>query len=473
MTHMIRQQHLKVAFQGTEPELAALQQRLQRFCRDSLLPAIEVALDRHSTTDQHLYLERLDLDVGQLPVERLEYDLAASVTEALERTLNKELSRTRATQRKSSQQAFTEAFLYFLEAGSLPWWFRLPPGCDLEQGLVDCWQARDPSGSVSRTLQETAPRLFAAASARRRLLLQFSHPFLGFLLALVSPEVWETANAVFLRLEGLPLPEVALKLLRENVWERTFAAVARGGGASERELAGSPWRSPPFSALLPSGMAEELAALWPETRGKGRESAGSGAGPTGSAGSGYPAAGEEPGLIRSRDGAVHPEAAEGIYIDNAGLVLLHPFLPQCFEALRIAQGGKLLQPERAVCLLHHLAAGSVKAPEYLVTLPKVLCNIGLQEAVSSEAALTSAEQGECAALLEAVIRHWGALGSCSPDALRGTFLVRPGKLTLRRDGEWLLQVESSGCDILLDELPWSISMIRLPWMGALLWVEWT
>ena len=51
-------------------------------------------------------------------------------------------------------------------------------------------------------------------------------------------------------------------------------------------------------------------------------------------------------------------------------------------------------------------------------------------------------------------------------------MLRPGKLTLRGDRDWLLQVESSGCDVLLDQLPWSISTIRLPWMESLLWVEW-
>jgi hypothetical protein len=163
--------------------------------------------------------------------------------------------------------------------------------------------------------------------------------------------------------------------------------------------------------------------------------------------------------------------AEGIYISNAGLVLLHPFLPQFFAALGIAADKQLLQPERALCLLHFLATGQPVAPEYELMLPKVLCNIPLEEPVESDVALTAAEQDEAVSLLKAVIRHWEALRSTSPDGLRGTFFVRPGKISLR-DGDWLLQVEPQTWDILLNQLPWGIGMIKLPWMDRLLHVEW-
>ena len=79
---------------------------------------------------------------------------------------------------------------------------------------------------------------------------------------------------------------------------------------------------------------------------------------------------------------------------------------------------------------------------------------------------------EAAAMLEAVIRHWEVLKNTSIDGLRSAFLNRPGKVTPREDGGWLLQVEASGVDILLDQLPWTVSMIKLPWMNTMMWVEW-
>lgn len=168
----------------------------------------------------------------------------------------------------------------------------------------------------------------------------------------------------------------------------------------------------------------------------------------------------------------HPEAGVGIHIENAGLVLLHPFLPRFFEALDIVAEDKLLQPERALCLLHFLTTGRLIAPEYDLVLPKILCNVPLLTPINSNVTLTATEQEEGVALLQAVIRHWEALRNTSPDGLRGTFLLRPGKVSLRDGGDWLLQVEAKSCDILLDSLPWGISMTSLPWMESMLWVEW-
>src|SRR5205823_13905763 len=111
----------------------------------------------------------------------------------------------------------------------------------------------------------------------------------------------------------------------------------------------------------------------------------------------------------------------------AGVVLLHPFLPRLFEGLGIAEKDTLLQPERALCLLHYLATGNRFAPEYDLLVPKVLCNVQLDTPVQSRVELSASAEEEAAALLAAVIRHWDALGNTSQENLRGSFLVRPGK----------------------------------------------
>ncbi|WAK03977.1 contractile injection system tape measure protein [Methylobacter sp. YRD-M1] len=165
-------------------------------------------------------------------------------------------------------------------------------------------------------------------------------------------------------------------------------------------------------------------------------------------------------------------ASENIYINNAGLVLLHPFLPQFFRALNIVVDDQLIAPDRALSLLHFLGTGQLVAPEYELVLPKVLLNLALETPVDTNTLLTAEETEEATALLEAVIRHWAALKGTSDDGLRGTFLIRPGKISLRDDGDWRLQVENKAYDILLDQLPWGIGMIKLPWMHRMLWVEW-
>jgi len=173
-------------------------------------------------------------------------------------------------------------------------------------------------------------------------------------------------------------------------------------------------------------------------------------------------------LISSRE---HPDAKTGLYIDHAGLVLLHPFLPQFFSGLGIANDDSLVNQNRALCLLHFLATGEWNSLEYELPVMKILCGLPLEFVAEPEEPLRTEEDEEVTALLSAVIRHWDALKNTSPDGLREAFLKRPGKLSLS-GGEWWLQVESKGYDILLDQLPWGISMIQLHWMPMMLRVEW-
>jgi hypothetical protein len=122
--------------------------------------------------------------------------------------------------------------------------------------------------------------------------------------------------------------------------------------------------------------------------------------------------------------------------------------------------------------LQWLATGQLNAPEYELPLNKLLCGIPLEEPVIGTLKLTKREKQEAQQLLEAVVRHWEVLKNTSPAGLQGNFICREGKLTQKNNGDWLLQVERKSIDILLDHLPWSISMVKLPWMPQMLWVEW-
>lgn len=168
---------------------------------------------------------------------------------------------------------------------------------------------------------------------------------------------------------------------------------------------------------------------------------------------------------------VHPDLDTGFHVDNAGLVILHPFLPQLFSGLGISNEDGLIKPERALCLFHYLGAGRDTAPEYELILPKILCSVPLIEPVESQVYLTNEEKREADVLLQTVIRYWEVLRNTSPDGLRSAFLLRHGKIS-RRDNDYVLQIESNASDILLNHLPWGISIVKLPWMNRMLHVEW-
>ena len=470
MRHIIRQQYLDVELRGAESDALQLTRRLPGFFHDSLAPALERILERVAAPGEHLYIERLEIDAGDLTLEAMEHELVETVTRSLvqairDRIASVDLSSPQSgdspIHRRSQPQKLEEAFLYFLNTGTLPWTFRLPEGSSLEQVLLDSWLEAAKSGTASHFKIASVLSLLASPTVRARLTRQFSQIFLVELFSLLSPEGLQALDEVFQILRREAPSGLDRKAFERQIWETAFTAVAGGRSLPARELVHLSFQSLSNSSPRHAAMAKLLESHWPgitasEAKRIDRAESSSAVEP----------------LMDHADAGEPLDVREGIYIDNAGLVLLHPFLPQFFGALGVASENKLLKPDRALCLLNYLATGQTVAPEYELILPKILCKVPLEVPVESNVELTTAELEESLALLEAVIRHWEALRNTSPDGLRGTFLLRSGKVSLRGDGDWLLQVESKGYDILLDQLPWGISMIKLPWMEKIMWVEW-
>jgi hypothetical protein len=480
MTHHIRQYHLHLALNGTEADGLALQSQLAGFCTDYLLPALEQVFDRYAPLGMQLSLDQLVIDVGTLSLDRLELDAPAAVAQAIDKALDEQTAQLRAFSQlshenrrlKTGPQMVEEAFFHFLNTGQLPWAFRLPEGHRLEQAVLGAWAEMAGPAAIPGRVRELLQRALASAKVRQRLVWQFSADFREQLLAAFWPasqRVLVTIHTV-LQVAGKaagPALAEALGHFEQPLWEVALAHIARREAPNAAEVAAEIWRRLPAAARAQPALQAVLERSWP-----GSTQAPAAGASTAKGASAASAA--KPEL----DTAGQPEPADsqavaGYYPDNAGLVLLHPFLPRFFEGLGLTEHNQLLQPERALCLLHFLATGQLSAPEHALALPKLLCGVPLARPVATDLALTMAEIDEAEVLLQAVVRHWTALRSTSADALRGTFLARAGKLSPRpASADWLLQVEPMSYDILLDQLPWGMSMIQLPWMPQLLRVEW-
>jgi hypothetical protein len=165
---------------------------------------------------------------------------------------------------------------------------------------------------------------------------------------------------------------------------------------------------------------------------------------------------------------------EGIHISNAGQVLAAPYMGRLFAMLQLTDQGEfvsLAAKDRAVLLLEYMVTGSSAAPEYDLLLNKVLCGMSTGIPVSAAITITEQEETIIGQLLNSVIQNWKAIGSTSVAGLRETFLRRQGWLRLDEDG-WHLQVQAGPFDMLLDQLPWSISLIKHGWMEQPLRVSW-
>ncbi len=166
---------------------------------------------------------------------------------------------------------------------------------------------------------------------------------------------------------------------------------------------------------------------------------------------------------------------DNIAITNAGLVILHPFLKYFFQGLGLLDNawrfGTRDNAYKAVHLLQYLITGKQANPEYELPLNKLLCGLDLTEPVPEEVVLSDEEIDECHNLLGTVLEQWQALKTKQTEALKETFLKRDGILSPGNEG-WMLKVERNTFDVLLDKLPWALSLIALPWSSQLLSVEW-
>jgi hypothetical protein len=177
---------------------------------------------------------------------------------------------------------------------------------------------------------------------------------------------------------------------------------------------------------------------------------------------------------------VEEQEEAGYYINNAGLVLLWQYLPQLFKALGWIEGKTWrseIEQHQAVILLEYIVQGELSKDtwEYDWTLNKILCGVPLETVIEQDTPLSIEALESADGLLKAAISHWTVLKNTSIAGLQETFLQRSGKLTYRAEGEgWRLQVERKTVDVLLERLPmgWSFSVIKLPWMAEMVFVEW-
>ncbi len=168
------------------------------------------------------------------------------------------------------------------------------------------------------------------------------------------------------------------------------------------------------------------------------------------------------------------EDTKEIWVQNAGLIVVHPFIGQFFINTGIAdKSGKFIPDDLdlAVQSLHYLATGDENFFEGRLVMEKFLCGVPLKMPVSIESQLTEKIKSEATDLLNEVVKNWPALKKTSADGLRQMFIWRDGKL-VQNENNYKIIVERKAQDILLEKLNWNISMVKLPWIRKIIFVEW-
>jgi hypothetical protein len=201
-----------------------------------------------------------------------------------------------------------------------------------------------------------------------------------------------------------------------------------------------------------------------------------------------PAVGEEASLVESptimfqdfvsskkeKEPPFFESGSSDIFVQNAGLVLFHPFLPVFFKAFKwVNEKGRIRKEHlfHVVQAIHYCATCVDTFFESDLIFEKYLCGLPLNKPIPKRSLLNKEIKEEADNMITQVIRNWPALKNTSIDGLRQMFIQREGKLIQTEKGCRLI-VERKAQDILLESLQWNISIVKLPWKDDLLFVEW-
>lgn len=160
---------------------------------------------------------------------------------------------------------------------------------------------------------------------------------------------------------------------------------------------------------------------------------------------------------------------EGLLIENAGLVIIAPYLPMLFDGLGLTTPeGQFITKKtayKAVLILHKLSGGRSVKTVNNSPLNKLLAGLRFDESIPVTTRISAKETLEIENLLSSVLSNWGALKSSSIRALQLNFFRRKGKLCENTDHH-CLTVERKDFDLLIERMPWPFKLIRYPWFNT-------
>lgn len=492
----------------------AFQNRVSTLLQHELAGRMEAIFDELFPSDDIIRIDSLQLDLGNISSQNFEQDFKDNFTE----TLRKSLSAKKDTindgnhdEILNNNQSALNAFIYFLENGTLPWYCSVKAITDWEADILKSFD-----GNKNQYFFDWFKDNYKANPVvLQRLVLQFSNIFLEKLLSTVAPSTDDAWGHIYNDLTCiLSNCTKAIGPVRTEVWTCLFQALFNDpalennpafAGAEDSELvfrvlnlltmhfgiAGTDI-SASIEALVNRQLKTDIVKngfnelkMFLVMQEDSNQNPKTGAVADEPKTTGKPQSVNDKDVIsenktgdKSRKASIpkydNLAGQESLFIKNCGVVILHYFLKPFFADLKLLTDEKFADNascQRAVLLLHYLATGNGHAAEFDLILEKILCGYPFNDTLPASIILSRKEKAESKKLLKAVTDHWIPLKNTSAEGLRSAFFERDGKLTKKENG-WLLTVEQKTVDVLLNKLPWGFSTIRLPWMEQILNVDW-
>lgn len=456
-----------------------IQHRAGDYYYQKVLPALDQIFDELTSDQTSIEIERLEIDLGVISASDIEANifnsehfrlLKESITKELARLAEKSLVKS-----FSSDEQAVRQWLFYMEYGFLKWntlqvndaWYQL---------VLEALATNFGASSELRQL------ILKNKDALRRIANDHSVDFLANLLTVLAARKMKAVKSIVDELIILVVQllkeqkrmSYRVEEIRQNMWEQVFRLVAEDKPALrdieriERQLIADQIKYYNIK-VVPDSLLSQIPHIKNQLRVLLK--AGSEQLINHSKTPGDSDKTEAKGKEKSDNKDDIKD--EAIFVQSAGLVLLHPFLTILFNRLSLTIENSFTDIDaqhKAIQLLHYLANGSIVGKDYELALPKLICGFPVSKPIVPDV-LNEEEIEEANNLLAVVIEKWDKLGNTSVQALRESFLQRKGKLS-RKNDQWYLQVETNSLDVLLDFLPWSRSIIKLPWMKEMIRVEW-
>lgn len=473
-THIIDKQIIELNIPQREGAYE-MQQEISLTYRDHILPRLEELFDQLVDKDTVIRLDSLELELGTLDPQQLSFRFVEQFLQQAEQVLRKKMIEMEVNVRPemtkvSTQNSLLEAWQFFLENGYLPWWEKQ----NLKEWEQNILSALEKKPALLVLLH---PQIEANPIILKRLITQFSNTFLYQLLSFLPVIAHQTTLLKDIKTiyENLKTPEH--KDIRQLFWQVIFEKSLQSQSPSSlrQNIIIKLYKSlikksikvhetflQYFQPLLGESFQNTFSKLEKIIQEQDKLNLS-----------------EKSFMVSSQDTKEAPSKKnvldnKSIHIFNAGLVLLHPFLPTLFESQKWIENSVFVDENaqhKAIHMTQYLVSGEYNLPEYQLVLNKILCGLPIEEIAERQLDLSDENKIEAEHLLETVIRHWKVLKNTTPDGLRYNFLKREGKLVYENNS-WHLQVATKTLDMLLDRLPWGMSKIKLPWMPEMLSVEW-
>ena len=464
----IRKFELNLTLQD-EVQAHDLQRTFSRIVNDELIPELDAVLNAHFTPDTITLIPRIEIDIGVLNKDDINEKFVGLFVAQLSAYLQKISGSVQYAEAGiktvSREQGRIAQFIYFLETGKMH---------ELRQSnLIEQWEQEVLEAvNVSRSefIAAFSHLLETSTDAIDRLTLQFNDRFISSLMQVFFPALGNKLELLFIYIREKFL-SAKYNHAKKQLLLLLLQPLARNK-LNDKMSSGNL-----YTSTLVERIANELPAQFLQLYAGELEI---------DLGNAVVSEVYTPPDSNTRydnqdvtntldnklpvkdDKKIIHHLDEGYFISNAGLVLLHPFLETLFETTGLVKGGSFVNKEakdRAVQLLQYISGEPPEAPEYLLYLNKLLCGVPDEEHLDRMVVVSDEEKKEADELLIAVIKHWTALKNTSVGALQLSFLQRRAKLNFnKKENCWILRVERSAMDILIDRLPWGFSNIQLPRM---------